>query len=111
MLAHEEQHEPIPAWSLPADSIDRIRLVNEWPERVSREWAIGGATGAGIKVCVLDSGIEADHPLVGQVDEAVAVGISQNYLSEIENGRRKGPAELQMKFARALGVPIDLLID
>jgi DNA-binding XRE family transcriptional regulator len=46
-----------------------------------------------------------------QGELAVAVGISQNYLSEIETGRRKGPAELQKKFARALGVPIDLLID
>jgi ribosome-binding protein aMBF1 (putative translation factor) len=46
-----------------------------------------------------------------QGELAVAVGISQNYLSEIETGRRKGPAELQKKFARALGVPLDLLID
>ena len=46
-----------------------------------------------------------------QGELAVAAGISQNYLSEIENGRRKGPAELQKKFARALGVPFDLLID
>lgn len=46
-----------------------------------------------------------------QGELAVAAGISQNYLSEIESGRRKGPAELQKKFARALGVPIDLLID
>jgi DNA-binding XRE family transcriptional regulator len=46
-----------------------------------------------------------------QGELAAAVGISQNYLSEIENGRRKGPAELQKKIARALGVPIDLLID
>jgi DNA-binding XRE family transcriptional regulator len=46
-----------------------------------------------------------------QGELAVAVGISQNYLSEIETGRRKGPAELQKKFARALGVPMDLLID
>jgi DNA-binding XRE family transcriptional regulator len=46
-----------------------------------------------------------------QGELAVAVGISQNYLSEIETGRRKGPAELQKRFARALGVPIDLLID
>lgn len=45
-----------------------------------------------------------------QGELAVAAGISQNYLSEIENGRRKGPAELQKKFARALGVPVDLLI-
>ena len=46
-----------------------------------------------------------------QGELAVAVGISQNYLSEIENGRRKGPAQLQKKFARALGVPVDLLIE
>ena len=46
-----------------------------------------------------------------QAELAVAIHISQNYLSEIETGRRKGPAELQKKFARALGVPVDLLID
>jgi DNA-binding XRE family transcriptional regulator len=46
-----------------------------------------------------------------QGELAVAVGISQNYLSEIETGRRKGPAELQKKFAHALGVPMDLLIE
>lgn len=46
-----------------------------------------------------------------QGELAVAVGISQNYLSEIETGRRKGPAELQKKFARALAVPMDLLIE
>ena len=46
-----------------------------------------------------------------QGELAAAVGISQNYLSEIETGRRKGPAELQKKFARALGVPMDLLVD
>jgi DNA-binding XRE family transcriptional regulator len=46
-----------------------------------------------------------------QGELAIAVGISQNYLSEIETGRRKGPAGLQKKFARALGVPVDLLID
>src|ERR1700737_3790469 len=46
-----------------------------------------------------------------QGELAVAAGISQNYLSEIETGRRKGPAGLQKKFARALGVPMDLLIE
>jgi DNA-binding XRE family transcriptional regulator len=46
-----------------------------------------------------------------QGELAVAVGISQNYLSEIETGRRKGPAELQKKLARKLGVPLDLLVE
>jgi DNA-binding XRE family transcriptional regulator len=46
-----------------------------------------------------------------QGELAVAAGISQNYLSGIETGRRKGPADLQKKFARALGVPLDLLVE
>jgi subtilisin len=41
-------------------------------EKVTREWAWGGATGAGVDVAVIDSGIDADHPLVGGVDSAVA---------------------------------------
>ena len=45
-----------------------------------------------------------------QGELAVAVGISQSYLSEIETGRRTGPAGLQKKIAKALGVPMDLLI-
>jgi len=63
----------LPAWSLPADAVDRIAIPFSWPERVTREWAWGGATGAGVRVCVLDSGIEAGHPLVGTVDGAVVV--------------------------------------
>jgi subtilisin family serine protease len=40
---------------------------------VTREWALGGATGAGIDVCVLDSGVDPTHPLVGELASAVAV--------------------------------------
>jgi hypothetical protein len=32
---------------------------------VSREWAWGGGTGEGMRVAVVDSGIEPDHPAVG----------------------------------------------
>src|SRR5690242_17864845 len=34
-------------------------------ERVSPAWAWGGSTGRGTRVCVVDSGVERDHPLVG----------------------------------------------
>src|SRR5258708_24761067 len=44
-----------------------------------------------------------------QGELAVAVGISQNYISGIETGPRKGPEELQKKYRRALGVPMDQL--
>jgi DNA-binding XRE family transcriptional regulator len=44
-----------------------------------------------------------------QVELATRVGIAQNYLSDLEAGKRKGPWELHQKIARALGVPLDLL--
>lgn len=37
------------------------------------------------------------------------IGITQNYLSDLETGKRKGPLALHRKFAQALGVPLDLL--
>jgi subtilisin family serine protease len=71
-LAHEADEE-LPAWSLPASAGESIRLPSEWPERVTTDWAWGGSTGAGVRVCVLDSGIELDHPSVGRVERSVAV--------------------------------------
>jgi DNA-binding XRE family transcriptional regulator len=44
-----------------------------------------------------------------QAELAVSVGIAQNYLSDIENGKRKGPFDLHRKIASSLGVPFDLL--
>ncbi len=63
----------MPAWSLPAAERDRIGIDFEWPERVTSEWAFGGSTGAGVRVCILDSGVERGHPLVGNVEQSVAV--------------------------------------
>jgi subtilisin len=67
---------PLPAWSLPKDAVDRIALPREWPERVTREWAWGDSTGKGARVCILDSGVEADHPAVGGLAGAVSVSLS-----------------------------------
>jgi subtilisin len=76
-VAEAQPSEPIPAWSLPADAVDRIAVPAEWPERVTREWAIEGATGKGVRVCILDSGIETGHPDVGEVAGAVAVSVDE----------------------------------
>jgi subtilisin len=48
-------------------------LVSSWPQaRLLRErWRT--ATGRGVRVCVLDSGIALDHPLVGEVAGSYAV--------------------------------------
>ncbi len=54
----DEEYSELPAWSLPKDAVGRIALPAEWPERVTREWAWGGATGKGVRVCILDSGVD-----------------------------------------------------
>jgi predicted transcriptional regulator len=63
------------------------RLVGENPIRVIREWR-----------------------RMTQAELTDAVGMTQGYLSDLENGRRRGTAESLAKLARALRVPLDLLI-
>jgi subtilisin len=70
--SEDDPHE-LPAWSLPAALADKVALTAEWPSPVSREWAWGGSTGAGSRVCILDTGVERGHPLVGEVERSVVV--------------------------------------
>jgi subtilisin len=77
-LAEGAEEQQLPAWSLPPGSADRIRLDFQWPDRVTREWALDGATGKGVRVAILDSGIEADHPQVGKIEGAVVISIGDD---------------------------------
>ena len=70
--------EDLPAWSLPRTAVDRIVLENLLPERVDRDWALAGSTGRGVKVCVLDSGVERGHPAVGELAGSVAITLDEN---------------------------------
>ena len=56
------------AWSSSFEP-ERLRPVDPLPlpVRITAEWAWGGSTGAGVKVAVVDSGIDASHPAVGAV--------------------------------------------
>jgi subtilisin family serine protease len=62
-----------PAWSSPPGGPDAIAWPEGWPAELTREWAWGGSTGRGVRVCILDSGIERDHPRVGPVEGSYAV--------------------------------------
>jgi subtilisin len=86
LAVHEAQARggPLPAWSLPRDAEGDIQLSDEWPERVTREWAWGGATGKGVNVCILDSGVEDGHPLVGKLEGAVSVSVDKDENTIIE---------------------------
>jgi subtilisin len=76
--AHSDEHDERPAWSLAREAVPGIALENPLPDRVDREWALGGATGKGVKVCVLDSGVELDHPAVGAVVGATAISLDED---------------------------------
>jgi subtilisin len=84
---------PLPAWSLAADAVDRIKLEAPWPERVTRTWALDGATGKGIRVCVLDSGIDPKHPMVGEIERSVVLSKGEDgepVVAEDEEGDMAG---------------------
>jgi DNA-binding XRE family transcriptional regulator len=73
---------------LPKAVVNRL-AASENPLRVLREWL--GLTQAELAANEI-------------------VGITQGYLSDLEAGKRKGPVALYQKIARALGVPIELLL-
>lgn len=75
-----------PAWSSQFES-DAIRELNAIGPigDMSRDWAWGGSTGAGIRVAIIDSGIESDHP---DLNETVKGGVIVEY---DEDGEDKTP--------------------
>ena len=80
--AVEAGHEVL----LPKAVVDRLGAGDN-PIRVLREWRD-----------------------MTQAELAAAIEIAQGYLSDLESGKRKGTVVLHQRFARALGVPIDLLL-
>ncbi|HZU14687.1 MAG TPA: S8 family serine peptidase [Chloroflexota bacterium] len=67
--------EPVlPAFSWPTRPEDQPDISPVAWRDITPEWAWGGSTGKGVKVCIVDSGVEADHPaLEGAVKGGVVV--------------------------------------
>ena len=76
----DESHDddPLPAYAVDRAGVAQLAGAQPWPSPVTRDWALGGSTGRGARVCVVDSGIEAGHPRVGGVTEAVVVSIVED---------------------------------
>ncbi len=87
---------PRPAWS-EAFTPEAIRqLTSSGPiANLTPEWAYGGSTGKGVRVAVVDSGVEHDHPALGG---CVRGGIIVEYDADQEKGYRyeldEHPADL-----------------
>lgn len=62
-----------PAWSEPFVQRDKLEPAHVSPFDYDRERAWGGATGEGVVVAVVDSGIDPDHPAVGEVARSVTI--------------------------------------
>ena len=68
-----EPAEELPGWSLRRDDPRTRGLARAWPHRITCDWAWGGSDGAGVRVAIVDSGIDAQHELVGGVQRAVTI--------------------------------------
>jgi subtilisin len=60
-----ESDEYLPAWSEPFLAARRAELTHRSPFRVGWGRWLGQGTGRGIRVAIIDSGVEGDHPAVG----------------------------------------------
>lgn len=75
----------LPAWSNQFAADARRELSALGPiGALTREWAWGNGTGKGVRVAVVDSGIEADHPAVGgMVSGGVVVEFDARYKTQV----------------------------
>jgi subtilisin family serine protease len=70
--------DELPAWSLRRDDPRTQGVVRAWPARIDRDWAWGESDGSGVRVAIVDSGVDGAHELVGGVNRAVAVESSSS---------------------------------
>ena len=93
-------------WS--ASAAGARMLPARWPHPVTRKWEWGASTGRGLRVCVLDSGIEPDHTRVGPVDGAVVVTLGDDErirLTRDEDGDVAGHGTACAGIIRSLWCP------
>jgi subtilisin family serine protease len=69
---------------MPPGEAPVIQADEAWRAIVTREWAFGGSVGD-VDVCVVDSGVDPDHPLVGPLASALAVAREGEEVSIVED--------------------------
>lgn len=75
-----------PAWSEQFTAQAIQQLYHSGPiARITPQWAYGGSTGKGVRVAVVDSGVEYDHPALG---DSLRGGVVVEYDEQAENSIR-----------------------
>lgn len=99
--------EPLrPAWSNQFSPEVLASIQTEGPiAAITRQWAWGGSRGRGIKVAVVDSGIEATHPaLKGSVAGGVAVVYDERYNTRVRIEPDNPPRDLSGHATACAGI-------
>lgn len=72
---------PAWSWQFAPETVPGLRPIPPF-DTITEEWAWGDSNGQGIKVAVIDSGIDADHPAIGgQIAGYVAISESSEGLT------------------------------
>lgn len=67
------QFPGVPAWGAPASAVSQRQFGISRLDRITPDWAWGGSQGAGVRVCLLDSGVDGSHPQIGPLDGSLQV--------------------------------------
>lgn len=71
--------DDLPAWSRPFHGDGPGAAPFEpYEQPITRDWAYGDGSGRGVRVAIIDSGVDGDHPRVGGVAQYVAVTLDDD---------------------------------
>jgi subtilisin len=82
--ARPKHSSGMPAWSMPAEGYRDEPIPVSLFGGIDPGWAWDGANGSGIRVCVLDSGVDGSHPLVAPVERAWQVVTEDGRMPRVE---------------------------
>lgn len=91
-----EENEVLPAHSQPfLQGAIRVLTASGPLSNITPEWAWGGSNGKGVKVAVVDTGIEFDHPaLGGQVCGGVNIEWDESLIDKLRYDPVEHPEDL-----------------
>jgi subtilisin len=72
-----------PAWSRTGD--EGFERPHGWPDVLDRAWAFGDGRGAGVRVAVVDSGIDGTNPRAAPVARAVTAQVTDSGVRIVED--------------------------